>query len=229
MSTSEAPTSRWPVHPAPWTLTGSGFVVALRAPAPGDPSDSFLPADLAASRAGRLAWLVFADYASSDCGPYRELLYIPGHCTFGARTCLTIGRIFVSTEVSVENGRRNWGIPKDCCTFDVDRTADGHVRVRLALAGRTFADLTFRAYGVSLPVTTALVPARFRTLAQRREGRRYVYVPKARGKARPAELLAGWTDPALFPAISKDRVLFAVAADSFAMDFPIATLDHAES
>ena len=112
--------------PAPWDLTGSGWMVALKAP-PGSPSrDAFLPGSLAGQGRGAISYLMYVDYAESACGPYRELLFIPGAFPFadGGRH-LTISRILVSTWYSVVNGRLNWGIPKDRADFEVAAAVAG--------------------------------------------------------------------------------------------------------
>ena len=158
-------------QPAPWDLTGSGWVVALRM-APGSPlRDAFLPGALAGRGQGAIAYLMYVDYAESACGPYRELLFIPGSFPFAdGRRHLTISRILVSTWDSVVNGRINWGIPKDRADFEVAEVLAGkrEERIRVVSEGRELCDLRFASvpFMPSLPVSSALLPERYLTLAQ---------------------------------------------------------------
>jgi hypothetical protein len=169
---------------------------------------------------------MFVDYAESGCGPYRELLFIPGAFPFeDGRRHHTISRIVVSTWDSVVNGRNNWGIPKDRADFAVERAAGGREQVvRVSSAGREMCELRFgRArFAPPLPVFGGLLPAALRTLAQRFRGRTYYYVPEARGVVRPGRLLAWRFDPTLFPDLAGAAVLATLEVESFRLVFPRA-------
>lgn len=215
-----------PSRPAPWSLHGTGWIVALRLP-PGDPArEAFLPAEFAGRVRGRLAFLVYADYADSACGPYRELLFVPGTLPCGdGRRHHGISRIVVSTWDSVVNGRRNWGIPKDRADFTVAQTGPATC-VRVDSDGRELCELRFAARGAvpMLPVNGAWLPARLRTLAQRRHGRTYYCTPEARGRIRPGRLLGWRFDASLFPDLAQAAVLAVLQVESFRMSFPPARI-----
>jgi hypothetical protein len=138
-----------PRCPAPWSLRGSGWIVALKLP-PGAPArDAFLPPGLAGQGRGLASYLMYVDYLESGCGPYRELLFIPGAFPFGdGRRHLTISRILVSTWDSVVNGRDNWGIPKDRADFEVEQGLDGgrEDRVRSSATGERCASCASRHF-----------------------------------------------------------------------------------
>ena len=144
-----------PRHPAPWNLRGSAWIVALKLP-PGAPArDAFLPPGLAGQGRGLASYLMYVDYAESGCGPYRELLFIPGAFPFGdGRRHLTISRILVSTWDSVVNGRDNWGIPKDRADFEVEPGLDGgrEDRVRVVSEGREVCELRFATLRFAPPL-----------------------------------------------------------------------------
>jgi hypothetical protein len=218
-----------PRCPAPWNLRGSAWIVALKLP-PGSPArDAFLPSGLAGQGRGLASYLMFVDYAESECGPYRELLFIPGAFPFGdGRRHLTISRILVSTWDSVVNGRDNWGIPKDRADFEVEQGLDGgrEDRVRVVSEGRELCELRFATlrYAPSLPVNGGLLPARLRTLAQCFRGRTYLYAPAAGGRARLGRLLSWRFDAALFPDLATAPVLAAFNIESFRMTFPVAVV-----
>ena len=216
-----------PLHPAPWNLRGSAWIVALKLP-PGAPArNAFLPAGLAGQGRGLASYLMYVDYLESGCGPYRELLFIPGAFPFGdGRRHLTISRILVSTWDSVVNGRKNWGIPKDRADFEVEPGLDGgrEDRVRVVSEGRELCELRFatRRFAPPLPVPGGLLPARLRTLAQSFRGRTYYYAPVAGGRARPGRLLSWRFDAELFPDLTAAPVLAAFKIESFHMTFPVA-------
>lgn len=213
-----------PLKPAPWSLRGQGWIVALQLPGGSTARDAFLPAGLAGLGRGP-SLLMFVDYAASDCGPYHELLFIPGTFPFSdGKRHLTISRILVSTWDSVINGRRNWGIPKDRADFDVrygiDGTREDHISVRSD--GRLLADLRLSSWPLPLPVFGGIVPEAMRTLAQRFGASDYYYAPSSRGWIRPGRLLSWQFDAALFPDLAGARVLAAVKIPSFHMTFPVS-------
>jgi len=218
-----------PLRPAPWSLRGSAWIVALKLSPDAPAHDAFLPADFAGRGRGLASYLMYVDYAESGCGPYRELLFIPGAFPFeDGRRHLTISRIVVSTWDSVVNGRRNWGIPKDRADFEVASglgsgreehirvSSDGHEMCDLRLATLRFAP--------PLPVYAALVPERMRTLAQRFDDRTYYYAPLARGRIRPGRLLSWHFDAALFPDLAGAAAVAVFKVESFQLSFPPARI-----
>jgi hypothetical protein len=213
-----------PLRPAPWDLRGSGWIVALKLPASDPAHDAFLPSELVGRGRSLASYLMYVDYAESGCGPYRELLFIPGAFPFDdGRSHLSIGRILVSTWDSVVNGRNNWGIPKDRADFDVRQEGREEV-VRVTSEGRELCELRLAAlrFAPPLPVHGGIVPAALRTLAQRFRGNTYYYAPEARGRVRPGRLVSWRFDGALFPDLSGAAVVAALRVESFRMRFPVA-------
>jgi len=216
-----------PLRPAPWDLGGNGWIVALKLPPQHPAQDAFLPGELAGRGRSLASYLMYVDYAESGCGPYRELLFIPGAFPFpDGRRHLTISRILVSTWDSVVNGRNNWGIPKDRADFAVEQGgANGREElIRVTSDGREVCELRFATlrFAPPLPVHGAVVPSPLRTLAQRFRGRTYYYAPEARGWMRPGRLLAWRFDAALFPDLSAAAVVAAAKVESFRVQFPAA-------
>jgi hypothetical protein len=218
-----------PLKPAPWDLRGSGWIVALKLPATHPAHDAFLPPELAGRGRGLASYLMYVDYAESGCGPYRELLFIPGAFPFDdGRSHLSISRILVSTWDSVVNGRANWGIPKDRADFEVERGGvhGREERVHVTSDGREVCELRFATlrFAPPLPVHGALVPASLRTFAQRFRGRTFYYAPAARGWIRPGRLLSWSFDPVLFPDLAGAAVVAALRVESFRLTFPVARI-----
>lgn len=213
-----------PMKPAPWTLSGQAWAVALQLPAQDPARGAFLPEGFAGRTASGISLLMFVDYESSDCGPYHELLFIPGNLPFAdGRRHMSISRILVSSWDSVVNGRANWGIPKDRADFDVHYGAPGgedHIVVRSE--GRVMAELRLKAWPLSLPVFGGIIPAALRTLAQQFDGSTYLYAPSSSGWMQPGKLVSWRFDNALFPDLSGARVLGAARLRPFRMTFPVA-------
>ncbi|KAL2833586.1 hypothetical protein BJY01DRAFT_90862 [Aspergillus pseudoustus] len=69
---------------------------------------------------GWLKAVMIVRYDDSDVGPYDELILIPGRSVnpHSGKADLRITTIYVSTDASVWNGRRNWNIPKHRAVFD---------------------------------------------------------------------------------------------------------------
>lgn len=209
---------------APWDLQGRGYLFALWMPRDVLETGSFIAPQTPRRGLGRLAIAMFVDYASSDVGPYHELLYIPGRLDFGDVVQRSITRIFVSTQVSVINGRRNWGIPKDRADFEVQYgAAQDHVTVRDE-AGRSFAQMELEPFGPRLPAPMSWTPTSWRRLSQRWEGQRFSYVPEASGHVRLARVRQWRFDPDVFPDLARGRLLAALKVTDFRMRFPVATV-----
>ncbi|WP_229783679.1 hypothetical protein [Deinococcus sedimenti] len=183
---------------APWNLSGRGVVAVY-----------------GCREAGAL---MLVRYAQSGVGPYDELLWVS---LSGAPQ---VTRIVVSTQASVVWGRRNWAIPKSRADFAWEG-APGREQVRVTQDGRLLAHLSVRSWGPSLPVTTAVVPAAWRTLTQPplpEAGDRATLLTtvSAAGRVRPARLSVIAGD--FHPALLERRPLLTVAVPDFRMVFPAA-------
>ncbi len=170
----------------------------------------------------RFSVLMLVNYEHSNVGPYQELLYIPGSAQIDGRRHLTISNIWVSSQASVDNGRRNWGIPKQLANFQWQTLTDGGQRVRVEHGGQTLIDLRYQGKGWACPVHTALVPSFMRTLVQSLNGQRFVYTPSAKGRCKLASVQQISTPSGLFPAIQSSDVVAAFEASQFQMTFPVA-------
>lgn len=209
--------------PAPWSLVGRGFIILVKLDPGFVAEKGFVPKELRGSFSGGLGTVMYVDYLSSDVGPYRELLFIPGRFSLHRKKYFSITRIYVSTLDSVVNGRNNWGIPKELAEFEVIR--DGHDEiVRVSRDNRLCAELHVRTFPCSIPVSTALVPAGLRTLVHHYEGKTYLTTPGAKGVVSPAHLTHAVIDDTTFPDFTRGRVLGTVSVPNFLMTFPRARI-----
>ncbi len=211
--------------PAPWTLRGRGYILAVKMPPDVLAACPFTPTALRDSLRSPVSLAILVDYAESPAGPYQELLFIPGTFDFNGRRHPSISRIFVSTMDSVINGRRNWGIPKDRCDFRIDWQDDGIDRAELtANDGRRIARLTLAARGPRLPMPGHWLPAGLRTISQLWEGKHFTLAPSAKGKLRWARVLDWEFDAAQFPDLARGRCIAAIQIPDFEMIFPEPTV-----
>lgn len=206
--------------PAPWHLTGEGYVVAVWMPASDTTSKWRWPR-------GHIELLVFANYIHSDVGPYHELLHIP-HLSRGIiKGYPSIDKIYVSTLASVINGQKNWGIPKQLAQFDYQKiTAQSEQdveRIQLkTLKHQPIAHIEFQTQRLQFSVSTTMLPRRLRTLVQDWQGKRFYTAPEASGHACIASV-KNWTfDPVHFPDLSQSKVLSAFKISGFNMIFPVS-------
>jgi Acetoacetate decarboxylase (ADC) len=216
-----------PNAPAPWELRASGYIIVLRCAREQVDADSFTPQSLRAARTGPFAYAMFLDYTHAPVGPYRELLFIPGAFRYPDRTCFTITKIYVSSEASLVNGRRNWGIPKELAQFEVEYGVGGERvdRVCMSVDGRPAAELTLRHHAIGLPLIGGLVPAGLRTLRQTLDGRQFTLAPTATGSLRAGRVLQARIDGGRFPAFTPQDVALVVKLRNALWSFPVAHVE----
>ncbi|KAJ3113171.1 hypothetical protein HDU96_003705 [Phlyctochytrium bullatum] len=168
--------------PAPWNLQVSkAFVIPYVVGSHNAESiKKLLPEDLDKTDflGEGLAMLMLIRYGDTPVGPYDELLLISGaHKARGKQTSASNPRagklladrripfIWVSSEASLRQGRKNWGIRKELADFTWVDSADGSVRVTVrerhsrpgSPAGTLLLDMSLNCpLGpfVSIPATT---------------------------------------------------------------------------
>ena len=165
-----------PRVPAPWSLRGHAWMVVMRLPKDAAARTAFVPQALQPTLKAAFSVLICVVYDEAPCGPYRELLFIPGTMNFGDARYPSISRILVSTWDSVVNGRVNWGIPKDRASFDWVRADDlDRWRVTDADSG-TLRDRLHRPDRTAL-ATAIVMDARQIRHARAASGRAHVLLP----------------------------------------------------
>ncbi|GAA5825397.1 hypothetical protein JCM5353_003616 [Sporobolomyces roseus] len=121
-----------PLVPVPWDVQGQGWIYPIYTPFSTTPIPQSLSKaaysdfergsqfDMTERYHGGVGMVMIIRYEQGPAGPYDELLYIPGLFSKEDKPeqyFLTTTRIYVSTDVSVANGRREWGIPKHRANF----------------------------------------------------------------------------------------------------------------
>jgi hypothetical protein len=208
--------------PAPWSLTGEGYIFVYKFAKEFVRTQGFIPPFLEGRYWGGFGGVMLVDYHTSDVGGYRELLFIPGVFDFGGKNYYSITKIYVSTMASVFNGRANWGIPKELADFDIQRLDEQSERIRVSVNGVTFFDTTLIAEKlVRLPIDTGWLPMK-QTLVQQGNDRLLLTTPSGRGVAQIATIVDLRADRGFFPDIAHLNPLTAVKVTNFGMTFPVA-------
>lgn len=219
MSETAGPTI--PEAGPPWELTGRGWVLLSRFEPDFYAGCAEIPDHLNERGRGDLGVTMFVDYASSDVGPYKELLCAPRRFRFAdRRTHWSISTIFVDSEASVVNGRRNWGIPKELATFELDGDEETE-RIRVTRDGSTVAELTFAASWPKLHVSTLMLPRPWYRFGQELDGHTFIFAPRVRGRVRRGRLVEAEVDDAVFPDIARGKQVACMEVTTFKMRFPI--------
>jgi hypothetical protein len=207
--------------PAPWTLTGNGVILLYRFPHQFVLDNGFVPPQLRDSFVGGIGSVMLVDYHTSNVGAYGELLFIPGQFQFGTRRYYTITKIYVSSQISVDNGHTNWAIPKQRADFAV--TEDARI-FQASQDGKAVFDISIEPRLLSLPVNTAWSPIKL-SLGQIQNESLFITTPGAKGKVQLALIRDIRVNPLLFPDIAAFRPLAAFRARDFTMTFPIARVE----
>lgn len=209
--------------PAPWLLTGEGYILAFKFPAHFVQAHGFIPPFLKNCFAGGIGAVMLVDYQQSPVGPYREALFIPGHFNYAKRRLLSITKIYVSTLASVEDGQRNWGIPKELATFEFDNLSSSEQHIKMSNDERTILDITISSHGPSIPVNTAWNPISF-TLIQQQGNRIMLTKPQGRGKIQHASIECAVVEENAFPDFTRIKPLGVIRILDFSLHFPVPRL-----
>jgi hypothetical protein len=222
------------IVPPPWTLKGRGFILVYRLERQWLLEHGFIPESRLSSFVGGLSAVMLVDYRESNCGPYFELLFVPGRFREASGVAYyAITKIFVSTQISVDSGIANWAIPKERADFSWN-SGSRTDEIRVSRDEHVFFEAKFSSGAVGSPFNAGWIPAPLRTLAQpelepttlrpRDQSRTLLTAPNASGGVRLARLLETRADSAHFPDLAAFKPLVVIKADPFKMTFPVPTV-----
>jgi len=214
-------------YPAPWNLTGYGYMLLYAFKK--DFSNEHSPGFLKGNTTLGFGSVMLVNYEQSNCGPYGELLIIPGKYTHQTGTkkekINTISKIYVSSQSSVENGRKNWGIPKELASFNFQSISANEERVTIqtdvnGTSTRLF-EATFKSNRLAFPVNTALLPF---PLLQHMEQQAFYTTFSGKGMGHFASMTDVCLDERLFPNILTHKPIAIIKIDPFNITFPKARI-----
>ena len=215
------------MHPAPWSLRGDGYLIFYKFSHSFVAQCGFLPEELIGSFDGFFGNVMLVNYHTSPVGPYRELLFMPGKFKTEGGKWYSITKIYVNEQNSTDNGRANWGIPKETVVFRRKLISkhlwrgDTECIELLDAHGNPFFSITLSSGGISFPVNTALIPMR---LIQYLNRKVFFTTPKGSGKGQLAHIKSLVVNPDYFPDISQSRPLLCIKVSDFEMEFPVADI-----
>lgn len=205
--------------PAPWILNGSGYIFLYKFSSD-FAHNKYFKTDFTKELFGGFGTIMLVDYTQSTAGPYRELLFIPGEFTFMYKKYYSITKIYVSTMESVENGRENWGIPKELAEFDISNIGKKRQHWAVKKDSNTIFEVILCRRPFYFPVNTKYIS---HALVQKNENEIYYFTEfQGKGKGRLAKLESIYCNPEYFPDICGTRPLAVTAIDDFRIEFPAA-------
>jgi hypothetical protein len=204
------------IVPPPWKLTGRAYIVFYRFSHNYVNEHGFVPSSLDGMYVRSVGSLMLVDYSQSPVGPFQEALFIPGRFAYGRKDMYSITKAYSSTQTSVDNERANWGLPTELADFTVTHE-NGLDRFQVALAGRTFLDLSFKPGSLPFPASTRMFNL---PIQQPTEAGIVVTRPRAFGWARLADLTRPRVDSAYFPDVSEARPVGTIYLPRFKLTLP---------
>lgn len=205
--------------PAPWNLTGNGYILLFRFSEEFLNTHGFIPPLFQGSFQHGLGSIMLVDYHSSTAGPYQELLFIPGKFLFQGQKLHTITKIYVSTLTSVTNGRKNWGIPKELADFNFQKIDQDNEKIEVKVNQNPVLRIDLKSGWLRFPVHTALLPF---PLVQSWDQQIYYTKFRGKGTGKFAKILDIDVNPEFFPDISLVKPLAVLKIANFKITFPVA-------
>lgn len=207
------------IFPAPWDLKGSGYIFIYKFKKGYDDKKFNVPDFLSGKYCGGFGSVMLVNYEFSTAGPYQEFLFIPGKYKFKNKKLDTISKIYVSTDESVFNGRKNWGIPKEKANFVFEKSNKFEEKISIILEDETIAEFKLKSKKLKFPVNTKLLPF---PLVQEFEDEYFYTNFFGKGKGKFSKLEEIYINEKYFPDITKYKPIMVIKVEDFAITFPVA-------
>lgn len=205
--------------PPPWKLKGEGIILVYKFSKDWVNQHGQLPAHLKGKFKGGLGYLMLVNYAESPVGPYRELLLIPGKFNPNGKQAIT--KIYVDSEASTQNGRTNWGIPKNTLPFSWVEEKE-KTSIQIHTENKPVFSCEVSTIGFPFPASTSFLPI---DLHQELNKVNYYTKPTGSGWGKLAKVKIKEIDTDYFPDIRLQKPLFAVKINPFRITFPVPDYD----
>ncbi len=208
---------------APWDFTGNGYVMLFKFPKSFILDHGFLTERFRNGFYGNVGAIVFADYQTSNMGPYQELFFIPGKLRYQHHKFYTISRNFVSGEKGLENSLSNWGIPKEGASFQFTNNGKGLDTLKVTQNGVSVIDITikFSPKGWAFPLWTFFHPLH---MIQHYTGKNFYFNLHGKGKGRFAEIMKVDVNHELFPNFAFFKHVAIIRVTNFHLKLPLAKM-----
>lgn len=206
-------------YPAPWDLVGKGYIIIYKFKPDFVNEQGRIPAFLKGKFSKGIGSVMIVDYYQSNAGPYQELLFIPGSFKTYKGKYKTISKIYVSTEESVVNGRKNWAIPKEIARFKFNDVGKNKEEVHIQTEDEEIMKIKFKSKGIKFPVHTKLMPF---PLIQLQNDKYYFTKFTGKGWGRLSRIKEVNINAKKFPNISRIRPIAVIKVEPFSITFPVA-------
>ena len=211
--------------PAPWQMSGKGYIFLYPITKEFVMTQGMVPDFLKGRYTGGFGSMMLVNYADSNVGPYSELLFIPGKFDYKGKKWQTISKIYVSSEASIVNGRKNWGIPKERATFEFKRLNEREERIIVTAGETRILDVVLRSGVIPFPVSTKFLPFH---LVQREKQKEFYTSFSGKGTGRLAKVKKISVDSDFFPDVSLKKPLAVVHVDPFMLTFPVPRIEKVD-
>lgn len=210
-------------YPAPWKLQGYGYILLYRFGT--NFANLQAPEFLTNKAIPGFGSVMLVNYQTSNCGSYGELLVIPGKYQYGQEKKHTISKIYVSSQASVDNGRINWGIPKELAQFSFEPQSDKIEKVTVTNGNKgesaPIFSASFKTGSIQFPVSTRLLPF---PLIQHLAGQAFLTTFSGKGTGRFATMTDLNITGNSFPDLTCFKPLAIIKVDPFEITFPAAKI-----
>lgn len=196
--------------PAPWALRLRGVVLFLR--------DTGAPPRSGLSAFRTVAWV---DYAQSNVGPYRELLFTGPVQRRPQGTGPSVQDIWVTSQASAISGNANWGLTKSVAAIDRVQSGGGREEWNAADDQGDLGTLVHRPVGPSLPVGK---PRGLGRLLQARDGHAYATPVSVGGLVRFTRIESLTLNASRLLDLERFEVAAAISCTHTRMGFHAATV-----
>lgn len=203
--------------PPPWKLKGEGIILIFNFKKDWVENSSHLPKYLKGKYKGGLGYVMLVNYEKSPVGAYHELLIIPGKFRKSKKQSIT--KIYVDSEASTQNGRNNWGIPKETLPFSWKKEGNKDL-IEIRSGDEVIFSTEIAHGGIPIPVTTTLLPI---DLCQSWNTVKYYTKPSGFGWGKLAKINKLELNPDFFPDIRGIKPLLVLKVDPFYIKFPEPT------
>lgn len=209
-------------YKAPWDLKGKGYIFIYKFKKMYSDENFFVPDFLKGKYCGGFGSVMLVDYVESTAGPYQEFLFIPGKFKFEEKKLDTITKIYVSTLTSVENGRKNWGIPKELANFEFEQIDKKNEKITIFVNDEKAAEFVIKSHSLKFPVNTKMLPF---PLIQQYENKKFFTNFFGKGKGRLSKVKEIFINKKYFPDISKCKPIAVIKVEPFSITFPVAKVE----
>lgn len=207
----------------PWTLTGNGYIMLFKFPKPFILEHGFLAERFLDGLYGNVGAIIFADYLTSNAGPYQELFFIPGKLHYQHHKLYTVSKNFVSDQAGIESSLNNWGIIKDLASFQLTSEGKGLDNIKVTQNGIPVIDITIKTSqsDLTFPLRTFFRPL---SMVQHHDGKTFRFNIHGKSSGKFAQILKVDVNPELFPNFAFFKHLAIIKISKFRLKLPIAKI-----